>query len=266
LREVRATAVPLPGTVWHIVGEILHASRFAATGNYCKLRSATIDAFCQVACHSGAALPLRIRKEIARSPDTPLGPLSTWVTFLWRVFPPSEEDLTPDEGGTPPVRIAIANPFLASIDAIELCSLDTDQPRFSPAEMPGLTALAEAKSRMTVEQASEEAMKLAHKLRARFFALSERQQAEMIGCHWQTWKRTPFFSQLKKRRLDSKQKMPSSPKTESLTSGREAVIGEGDRDEVLEKLMAEQEADKEPSPLENDPPYRPRKVHFRKRL
>jgi hypothetical protein len=36
------------------------------------------------------------------------------------------------------------------------------------------------------------------------------------------------------------------------------VTGEGDRDEVLKQLTAEQEADKEPSPLEKDPLNKPR--------
>jgi hypothetical protein len=119
---------------------------------------------------------------------------------------------------------------------------------------------------MTVEQANQKAQVVAHKLRKAFFALSERQQAEMIGCHWKTWAKTPSYSTLKEKGLVSTEKKPSPPKTESLTSGREAVIGEGDRDEVLKNLIAELEADKEPSPLENDPPDRQRKVHFRKRM
>jgi hypothetical protein len=58
-----------------------------------------------------------------------------------------------------------------------------------------------------------------------------------------------------------------APKALSLTSDLEAVTGEGEPNEVLEQLIAEQEADHEPSPLEPDPPdSRPKKVHSRKRL
>jgi hypothetical protein len=61
---------------------------------------------------------------------------------------------------------------------------------------------------------------------------------------------------------------------ESFTAGREAVTGEGDKDEIqkqveeaeLRRLTSEQAADYEPTPLEDDPPGRERKVHSRKRL
>jgi hypothetical protein len=244
LREFLVTAVPLLRGSWYIVGDIVHASRFCASDQYRALRSATLEAFCKLAYRAGAALPLRIRKAIAGSPDdSPAGPLSSWVTFLWHVFPPSEEDLTPHEGESLPLRIVCRNPFQASMDAIELCMLDTAQPQFPPVQEQGLVATASARGRLSVERANEKAVKLARRLRAGFFALSERQQAEMIGCHWQTWTKTPFYSQVGQKGLLFKKGTKSSPKTESLTSGREAVIGEGDRDEVLNNLIAEQEAD-----------------------
>ena len=133
-----------------------------------------------------------------------------------------------------------------------------------PAEKTGQATAG--KPRMTVEKANEKAMKLARKMRKGFFAFSERQQADEIGCSWATWKKTAFYAEAQRKRPASKLKKPSSPKTESLTAEREAVTGEGDRDEVLKQLAAEQEADKEPSPLECDPPSRPRKIHSRKRL
>jgi hypothetical protein len=53
----------------------------------------------------------------------------------------------------------------------------------------------------------------------------------------------------------------------SLTDKLEAAIGEGKRDEVLNQLIAEQERDNEPSPLDPDPPDgQPIRVQFRKRL
>jgi hypothetical protein len=53
----------------------------------------------------------------------------------------------------------------------------------------------------------------------------------------------------------------AAPKTVSFTPILEAVTGEGERDEVLNQLIAAQKADYEPSPLEDDPPEsRPKKV------
>lgn len=54
------------------------------------------------------------------------------------------------------------------------------------------------KKRMTVDDANKEAMRLAKLLRAGFFALSERQQAEQIGCSWTTWVKTDFYETAKK--------------------------------------------------------------------
>jgi hypothetical protein len=70
----------------------------------------------------------------------------------------------------------------------------------------------------------------------------------------------------KLRRRSERMMLTSSPKAQSLTAEREAVTGEGDRDKILQELIAEQDADKEPSPLEGDPPNRPRKIHSRKRV
>jgi hypothetical protein len=58
------------------------------------------------------------------------------------------------------------------------------EPPVVPPEAPGQPTVS--KKRMTVKEANAKAMKLAHKLRMGFFALSKRQQAEQIGCRWKT--------------------------------------------------------------------------------
>jgi len=121
---------------------------------------------------------------------------------------------------------------------------------------------ASQKKPMKTQEANDKAMKLARKLRKAFFFLSENQQAEMIGCSWQTWARTKFYEEAQKKRPGGKRRKVSSPKTVSLTSELEAVTGEGDKEEVLQALIADHNADAEPSPLET----RPRKIHSRKRL
>lgn len=122
------------------------------------------------------------------------------------------------------------------------------------------------RKRMTVQQANEKAMELAKKMKQAFFVIPEREQAKLIGCSWATWSKTDFYKKAKEKRPKREPKKPRGPKVESFTPGREAVTGQGERDESLNKLIAEQEADAEPSSLEDDPLDRPKKVHSRKRL
>jgi hypothetical protein len=136
-------------------------------------------------------------------------------------------------------------------------------PIFAKAQAEAQSAQpAKRKKRMTVKEANDRATKLAQKWRKAFFAMSERQQANEIGCSWSTWKKTDFYSKAQAKRPQAKRSNLSSPKAISFTPALEAVEGEGSRDEVLNNLIAEQEADREPSPLEE----RPRKVYSRKRL
>jgi hypothetical protein len=44
-----------------------------------------------------------------------------------------------------------------------------------------------------------------------------------------------------------------APKAVALTNDLESVVGEGERHEVLNKLIAEHDADYEPSPVDDDP-------------
>ena len=57
-----------------------------------------------------------------------------------------------------------------------------------------------------------------------------------------------------------------APKAVTLTDGLESVVGEGKRHEVLQGLIAEQEADFEPSPLDDDAPGQRRKTKHYKRV
>jgi hypothetical protein len=153
------------------------------------------------------------------------------------------------------------------------------------------TAATEQRPRMSVDEANARAMQLAKQMGQAFFLLSERRQAEQIGCHWKTWTSTPFYSQAQKRKASltrraSAGKAAGSPPVASFTRDLEAATGEGDRNEVLnnvmfredaeadasarqqelERLIAEHRADAEPSPCEDDPLGRPKKVRARKRL
>jgi hypothetical protein len=126
---------------------------------------------------------------------------------------------------------------------------------------PDATGPAKGKQRMTAEEANRKGMELARQLGKAFFVLSEREQAARIGCTWRTWSKTSIY---KKARQQRRKQHPArgAPHAVSFSSAMEAVTGEGGREETLNKLVAEQEADYEPSPVEEDPPGdRPRKVY-----
>jgi hypothetical protein len=150
--------------------------------------------------------------------------------------------------------------------AIELLSVAVDM-----SQQRGMTA-DEAKG-MTADEANQKAMTLAKQYGAAFFTMSLRKQAQLIGCHYKTWKETALYkAALADGRICPPK--PRGPKVVSFTPRREAATGEGGKNEIqklvaeaeLRRLKAEQARDHEPSPLEEDPSERERKVRSRKRL
>jgi hypothetical protein len=122
---------------------------------------------------------------------------------------------------------------------------------------------------MSVDDANERAMKLAKLMGGGFFLLSGRKQAKKIGCSWATWKKTEFYRKSATRKVVYAKRIVqgngrASPPVVSFTHDLEAVTGEGERDQVLRELIAQQEDDYEPSPLEDGP--RAHKVRSRKRI
>jgi hypothetical protein len=106
-----------------------------------------------------------------------------------------------------------------------------------------------SKPRMKVAQANEKGKELVRQLgKILFTKLSERNQAKRIGCSWKTWTKTELYKQYRKmkertNRKSAKGKRASSPPVVSLTDKLEDAIGEGEKDSVLKKLIADQEAD-----------------------
>jgi hypothetical protein len=129
------------------------------------------------------------------------------------------------------------------------------------------------RKRRTVEAANTQALNLARKYRRAFFTMSLTKQAKLIGCHWKTWKKTKLYLEAVKDGRIAPPK-PKAPKVVTFTDRIEAATGEGEKDEIQKevaeretrRLIAEQSADAEPSPLEDDLPGRERKAHSRKRL
>jgi hypothetical protein len=93
--------------------------------------------------------------------------------------------------------------------------------------------------RMTVQTANQKAMELAKKMKRTFFALSQRVQAILIGCSWQTWAKTPFYQVAKEKAPP--RKVASRKAAVSLTDALEAVTAEGGKDEVLNQVEREEE-------------------------
>jgi hypothetical protein len=120
--------------------------------------------------------------------------------------------------------------------------------------------------RMTREAANQQAMELAKKDRF-FVQRSLREWAEAIGCSEGLANELPFWRETMRLTGRGRKDATPAPKVGSLTKKLEDVTGEGERDEELNRLIAEQERDREPSPLDDDPPDSPpRKVRRRKRL
>lgn len=114
---------------------------------------------------------------------------------------------------------------------------------------------------MTVDQANEAGSKLAKKMGRTFTDLTDGKQAKLIGCSWGTWRKTPMRAQIAKRRT----KPVRTPRAVGSTDTIEAQSGEGGPDYILNQLIAEQEADGEPSPLDDDEPgERPRQIRLKR--
>jgi hypothetical protein len=86
--------------------------------------------------------------------------------------------------------------------------------------------------------------------------------AEKIACSLGLVPKLPLWREKQRRRAAAGAKQ-RRPEVVSLTDATLATV---DRDEALERLRKEQEADQEPSPLEPDPPGQPHHVMERKKL
>jgi len=123
---------------------------------------------------------------------------------------------------------------------------------------------------ITVDEANAAAMKLA-KQDATFVSGTIRQWAARIKeaagktCSLPTVKATPLWQETMKRTGRGRAK-GGRPKVVSLTSDLEAAIGDGDKHEVLNRLIAEHKADFEPSPVKSDPAEKPTRVRPPNRL
>jgi hypothetical protein len=108
--------------------------------------------------------------------------------------------------------------------------------------------------RMSKGEANDKAMELAQ-ADPSFVDRSAREWAGSIGCSEGLVSKLPLWRETMKRTNRGKKGNGSSPKATRLTSSREATLGAPDSE--LQQLIEEQQADKEPSPCEDDPPDSP---------
>ncbi len=123
---------------------------------------------------------------------------------------------------------------------------------------------------ITVEEANKTAMELAkqdHKFvdgGARDWAAAIR-KATGKTCSVATVENTRLWKETMKATGRGRTK-GKTPKAVALTDNMKSVVGEGERHEVLQELIAQHGADYEPSPLDNDTPNSRRKTTHYKRL
>jgi hypothetical protein len=133
---------------------------------------------------------------------------------------------------------------------------------------------------MSVAEVNDKAREIAKRMGEDFFKLSQNRQAELIGTTWKTWSKTKLFRDVVRQgRIPArKQKRGGSKPAVTFTHSMEAVLGVGGNDAVLKQLaeneedqnrekeiahlVAEQDADQEPSPLDPSP----KRVKHSKRL
>jgi hypothetical protein len=128
------------------------------------------------------------------------------------------------------------------------------------AKLPGKNPL---RRRMMLAAANSKAMELA-KSDPAFMSKSTREWADDIGCSYGLVGKLDLWIQ-KQELTGHDSKQSKSPQTVSLTDQLLAVTS-ADEEQPLQRLIREQRADQEPSPLEPDSPDKPRRVHYRKKL
>jgi hypothetical protein len=105
-----------------------------------------------------------------------------------------------------------------------------------------------ARRPMSVEEVNEKAMDLAKKMKDEFFLLSERKQAERIGCAWETWSKTEFYKKAKEKRAKlvtrmAKGNTSGAAPAVSMTDKVEAAMAEGKpSNEVVDRVIADENA------------------------
>lgn len=124
-----------------------------------------------------------------------------------------------------------------------------------------------AKRKMSKEEANERAIQLTE-ADPSFLDKSLREWAAAIDCSEGLVVKLRLWKETMKRTGRGKRGRARVPKAVSLTRGLEATFegSKGDAPDELERLIEEQRADAEPSPLEDDPPSsKPKKVVSRTR-
>jgi hypothetical protein len=106
-------------------------------------------------------------------------------------------------------------------------------------------------TKMSVSDADKKAKELAGKHKAAFFALSQTQQAKLIGCHLDTWQKTPFYQAADRRgRIRKRGPAKTLPAVDLSGSiletegyGVQGTKGQHARHDMLNQLVEGEEAE-----------------------
>lgn len=108
---------------------------------------------------------------------------------------------------------------------------------------PSTPRSSKPNGRMSVQDAGVEARRLADEMGEKFTKTTERKQAQLIGCSWETWSKTQLYRELYGKKPARTPGKGKSPPSLSMTPKVEAALVDGEKDEVLKQLVAEQEAE-----------------------
>ncbi len=97
--------------------------------------------FLRLSRWAGVMLPTKIRSQL---PGEPVQPNSIWLSFLWKLFPPTSDVLRIDTAKTGEPRLLFDSdtPFEVSARAIDVCGLNTSKPHLFK-RPPGRPRLSE---------------------------------------------------------------------------------------------------------------------------
>ena len=236
---VLLAALPESLAVWADVGSLLAQS--VATGQHDSDRLRVLARTFHIWSITRVLRAIRDKHPAAIDIDFHVVPLGVSQVRRVGVVQDDATATSPDERGDP------------SLPSDSRASVDDE-----PAE----------KGHITADEANQIAMKLAKMSRA-FVRADVKEWARKISkasgktCSPSTVHKTALWKATMQKTGRGRTKGGSS-RTVTFTKKLEAVTRDDAQQQALDKLIAEHEADSEPSSAEDDPPDRPHRVHFRR--
>lgn len=214
------------------------------------------DCFEKLAAKAGAILPVNIKIEL---PDYDDNPVSLWLSYVYSRMMPGENGYTPmnSEEHINSRRLqrgSTSCPFRASMEAIEeggltgneksLVKLDVE----STLKVRPSTTEQRPKPRITKDEANIKARELLQS-DSNFAHGTQKDWSVAIGCSTALVNELPARKAIMEIRRKNKPVQPKAAILDEISIEKNGVT----RHREIERLAKEQDADKEPSPLQDDP-------------